>query len=67
MQRTCSVRMDEVLWRRLKVKAAEEGRTVSSLLEVGVCWVLARPRGFIPIVAPVPLKELRREDEEPIP
>ncbi len=65
-----SLRLSPELWRRARQKAVGEGRSMTAVVENLLAdWVDDGPDRAWPIVAvrdPV-VKELRREDEEPIP
>ncbi len=56
--------MDDVLWKRLKIKAAEDGCTVSELVEAGVMFVLSPARPDATHSVMTSPKELTYEAEQ---
>lgn len=49
-----TVRIDDELLKRAKKRAADEGRTLTSLLEEGLAVILAQPKGGARERAPLP-------------
>jgi hypothetical protein len=52
-----TVRINDELLKRAKKRAADEGRTLTSILEEGLAVILAQPKGRARERAPLPVSE----------
>lgn len=54
-----TVRLDDKLMKQVKKRAAEEGRTLTSLIEEGLKLVTAKPRARSPVSVDLPVSRAK--------